>query len=132
VIHAVRFPALLYIAIPTAVVIAMSFWVTYLKDKLRNRSAELTEERQAHKHTKAQLDNCREFIAGLQPRVRKWAGDAAQNGERWAQWEKKALLLSEENRQRSATRQLQAKIEFGLRIVEALLSYVLPHPPKAT
>jgi len=95
---------------------------------LAERTVQLHDEEKRHSKTQEALKAATDFIAAIYPLHRQEAGDAADFGERYRYWEKKALLLWAQIREQSTAKQREAKLELGYKIVEAILSYVLPHP----
>jgi hypothetical protein len=95
---------------------------------LAERTMQLHDEEKRHSTTQEALKTATDFITAIYPVHRQEAGDAADYGERYRYWEKKALLLWAQIREQSAAKQREAKLELGYKIVEAILSYVLPHP----
>ena len=101
---------------------------TRSEQALTERTAQLRNEEERHSRTVEALKTATDFIAALYPLHRQEAGDAADYGERYRYWQKKTLLLWAQAREQSAAKQREAKLELGYKIVEAILSYVLPHP----
>jgi hypothetical protein len=101
---------------------------TRCEQALTERTAQLRNEEERHSRTQQALKTATDFITALYPLHRQEAGDAADYGERYRYWQKKALLLWAQVREQSAAKQREAKLELGYKIVEAILSYVLPHP----
>lgn len=101
---------------------------TCSEQALAERTVQLHDEEKRHSKTQEALKTARGFIAATYPLHRQEAGDAADYGARYRYWEKKALLLWAQIREQSAAKQREAKLELGYKIVEAILSYVLPHP----
>lgn len=101
---------------------------TCTEQALAERTVQLHDEEKRHSKTQEALKTARGFIAATYPLHRQEAGDAADYGARYRYWEKKALLLWAQIREQSAAKQREAKLELGYKIVEAILSYVLPHP----
>jgi hypothetical protein len=101
---------------------------TCSEQALVERTVQLHDEEKRHSKTQEELKSARGFIAAMYPLHRQEAGDAADYGARYRYWEKKALLLWAQIREQSAAKQREAKVELGYKIVEAILSYVLPHP----
>lgn len=95
---------------------------------LAERTMQLHDEEKRHSTTQEALKTATDFITAIYPVHRQEAGDAADYGERYRYWEKKALLLWAQIREQSVAQQREAKLELGYKIVEAILSYVLPHP----
>jgi hypothetical protein len=94
---------------------------------LSEMTQQLASERKEHARDSEALKEANEFIAALKPLFRAAAGDAADYGARYLYWEKKAFLLWEHIRELSAAKQREAKLDLGYKIVEAILSYFVPH-----
>lgn len=89
---------------------------------------QLHDEKKRHSTTQEALKTATDFIAAMYPLHRQEAGDAADYGERYRYWEEKALRLWAQIREESAAKQREAKLDLGYKIIEAILSNVLPHP----
>jgi hypothetical protein len=101
---------------------------TCTEGALAERTVQLHNEEKRHSKTQEALKTATDFIAAIYPLHRQEAGDAADFGERYRYWERKALLLWAQIREQSVAKQREAKLELGYKIVEAILSYVLPRP----
>jgi len=91
-------------------------------------TSQLHSEKEEHARTQQELGSARDFIASIYPLFRQAAGEGARDAERYRYFRETTLLLWEQIKEQAAAKQREAKFDLGYKIVEAILSHVVPCP----